>query len=94
MAISFEKKISIDGVAVIIATVGLVTYLVTQKNHLDTLTEVVSEHTQLLKENQKMMNNMETRSTITDALQKSSDDHESRIRSLEKNADFLRLTHP
>lgn len=90
---TFKKEISIDGVAVIVATIGLVAWLVTQKNHLDQLTSVVGEHAQILKEDQTIINNIEMRNQITDSLEKESEDHESRIRTLEKDADFLKIAH-
>lgn len=48
---TFKREISIDGVAVIVASIGLVTFLVglniTQRNQGDTLTEHTAELRQM-----------------------------------------------
>jgi hypothetical protein len=87
----FKREISIDGVAVIVATLGLCAWLVTQKNKLDSVSDIQKEQGSMLKDHQKMIVDMEIRNETTDSLKKASDDHESRIRTLEKDADFLRV---
>ena len=88
----FKKEISIDGVAVIMATLGLCAWLVTQKNRLDSVSELVKDQGSILKDHQKMIVDMEIRNEATDSLNKKSEDHENRIRVLEKDADFLRIS--
>jgi len=88
----FKCEISIDGVAVILATISLCVWLVTLKNRLDTVSDLVKDQGVMLKDHQKMLTDMEIRNETTEAIKRAYEDHESRLRVLEKDADFLRIS--
>lgn len=88
----FEKKISIDGVAVIVATLGLCTWLVTLKGQANQTEKATIENTAELKDVHSILVQMEVKNENLDRLQKNYDDHEARLRVLEKDADFLRIS--
>ena len=90
---TFKKEISIDGVAVICASVALCVWLVTLKNTQSQQGEVLVNHTQELKEIHSILVQEQLKNEATDVLQKTSFDHETRIRVLEKDADFLKIAH-
>jgi hypothetical protein len=90
---TFKKEISIDGVTVILATLALCVWLVTLKNNQDETAKTVDGHTVELKEIHAILVEEQVKNEATDELRRASDDHEARLRTLEKDADFLRVAH-
>ena len=89
---TFDNKISIDGVAVIVAALSLTAWLVTIKATQVQQGETLIEHTQELKDFHQILIQEQLKNEVMDALQKISTDHEARLRSLEKDANFLRIS--
>jgi len=92
--ITFERKISIDGVAVIVATIGLIVWATSLKMTQDVQGRVLDAHTTELKDIHSIVMQEQLKNEALDVIRAQGNDHEARIRMLEKNADFLRLTHP
>ncbi len=92
--ITFKREISIDGVVAICAIVAALTWAITLKTTQDTQGRVLDGHTTELKEIHSILVSEQLKNEAVDVIRSQGNDHETRIRSLEKNADFLRLTHP
>ena len=87
---TFKKEISFDGAAVILATIGLVAWLVTIKNAQDVQSKTLADHSVEIKEIHSTLVSEQLRNVATDDLQKVSGDHETRIRALEHQQEFLK----
>jgi uncharacterized protein YciI len=88
----FKKEISIDGVAVITGMVILCAWLVTIKNKQDSQEATLANHSTELKEIHNVLIQEQLKNEVTSILSKRSDDHEDRLRVLEKEANFLRIS--
>lgn len=90
---TFKKEISFDGVAIITGIILLTVWIATLKNNQDATAKTVESQGVELKEIHAILIQEQLKSEAMDMLRKSNDDHETRIRVLEKDADFLRLAH-
>lgn len=89
---TFKKEISFDGVAGMVVGVAVIGFLFKLQFTVEGHSAQLADHSMEIKQLHSILEQEQLKSEAADHLQKTSDDHEIRIRVLEKDADFLHIS--